>query len=145
MRNFTLAEAFDAVVCGSDSLNYVSSIDELKAVFCCVHEHLKPGGLFVFDALDDRVLQLIAGRMLSVVADGTEFRIYFNYDRNSRVCEDRVVFGDVIERHQRMALETEDLFHAAEHAALEIADCFRSLWGRRFHVLRRPNGRAVAR
>src|SRR5205085_2307385 len=48
-RDLHLDETFDAVVCGSDSLNYVQTPEELASVFRCVYRHLRPGGLFVFD------------------------------------------------------------------------------------------------
>ena len=52
-RNFELAESFDAVVCGSDSLNYLETAQQLADVFRCVERHLCAGGLFIFDVLDN--------------------------------------------------------------------------------------------
>src|SRR5262249_54280534 len=45
-RAFALGETFDAVVCSSDSLNYLGRAEELADVFGCVGRHLRPGGLF---------------------------------------------------------------------------------------------------
>jgi SAM-dependent methyltransferase len=138
VRRFDLGTTFDAAVCGSDSLNYVTSLDELTDVFRCVHQHLNAGGLFVFDVLDDRALRRISGKKVYARIDGTALEIYFMYDARRRVCDDRVVLGDIIEEHRRMPLERAEIFRCAEQAGLQVADWFS--FGRPFYVLRRPVG-----
>ena len=59
-RHFCLPQTFDVVVCGCDSLNYVETPGELLDVFRCVRQHLRPGGLFMFDVLDDRACRAMA-------------------------------------------------------------------------------------
>ena len=49
MTAFTLAARFDVVICMFDTLNHVPSFDGWLSLFSCVHEHLVPGGLFIFD------------------------------------------------------------------------------------------------
>lgn len=49
MRNFTIPEKVDAVVCLYDSMNYLLTVQDLLACFNCVSNCLKPNGLFVFD------------------------------------------------------------------------------------------------
>jgi SAM-dependent methyltransferase len=49
MTAFTLQAPFDVVICMFDTLNHVPSFDSWLSLFICVHEHLAPGGLFVFD------------------------------------------------------------------------------------------------
>ena len=49
MRDFTLDEPVDAVLCHSDSLNHLSDEDELRAAFRQVARALKPNGCFIFD------------------------------------------------------------------------------------------------
>ncbi|HEY9856599.1 MAG TPA: class I SAM-dependent methyltransferase, partial [Stenomitos sp.] len=41
---------FDAATCFYDSVNYFLVPEELQKAFERVHSHLKPGGLFLFDA-----------------------------------------------------------------------------------------------
>lgn len=48
-RSFVLQEQVDAVTCMFDALNYLLTAAELRAAFRCVHDCLRPGGLFVFD------------------------------------------------------------------------------------------------
>jgi len=46
MRTVRLGEAFDAVVI-LDSINYMSTAEELRSAFVTAYEHLKPGGAFL--------------------------------------------------------------------------------------------------
>lgn len=48
-RHFHLPDQFDAIVSTSASLNHIISIDDLKAVFCCVYVALRDNGWFLFD------------------------------------------------------------------------------------------------
>jgi SAM-dependent methyltransferase len=42
-------EPFDAVICLFDAIGYVATNEALERVFRGVHEHLRPGGMFVFE------------------------------------------------------------------------------------------------
>lgn len=50
MTRFSVSGEFDLVTCTFDSLNYILSIDGVKAVFVRVATSLKKSGLFVFDS-----------------------------------------------------------------------------------------------
>ena len=49
LRDFSLVEKYDTVVCFCDSLNYLLDKEDLQACFRRVHDHLKPGAWFYFD------------------------------------------------------------------------------------------------
>lgn len=49
LTNFDLHEKFDAATCLYDSFNYILDPEKLQAAFRCIGNHVKPGGLFVFD------------------------------------------------------------------------------------------------
>ncbi len=49
MRSFHTEEVYDTVICYNDSLNYLADEKELADTFRCVHEALKPNGVFLFD------------------------------------------------------------------------------------------------
>lgn len=49
MTQFDLNEKFDAVLCYCDSINYLSSLDDLKSMFHSVRQHLNEKGVFIFD------------------------------------------------------------------------------------------------
>lgn len=49
MREFSLGERFDVVICVFDSLNHLLFFGDWESMFDAVHRHLVEGGLFVFD------------------------------------------------------------------------------------------------
>ena len=49
MRDLSLERRFDLATCWFDSLNYLLSMDDLRACYAGVHRALNPGGLFIFD------------------------------------------------------------------------------------------------
>lgn len=49
MREFELPYEVDAFVSIGDSMNYITTNDDLCDVFKCVKNGLKPGGIFIFD------------------------------------------------------------------------------------------------
>jgi 2-polyprenyl-3-methyl-5-hydroxy-6-metoxy-1,4-benzoquinol methylase len=128
-RAFGLDETFDAIVCGSDSLNYVEIHWELVDVFRCVERHLRPGGIFTFDVLNQREGRRSAGTKTVVDMAGEQFEIIFCYDPIEQVSEDRAVLEGAIERHRRISIEEEDVRGAADRSGLEVVERF-SAYGR---------------
>jgi SAM-dependent methyltransferase len=49
MRDFELPYEADAMVSIADSMNYITSKEDIEKVFRCVHDNLKIGGVFIFD------------------------------------------------------------------------------------------------
>ena len=49
ITSFSLGTRFDVVICMFDTINHLPSLKQWHALFDRVHEHLAPGGLFVFD------------------------------------------------------------------------------------------------
>jgi SAM-dependent methyltransferase len=49
MREFSLGERFDVVICVFDSLNHLLYFGDWESMFDAVHRHLVEGGLFIFD------------------------------------------------------------------------------------------------
>ena len=49
MRNFELYGTVDAIICLLDSINYITSLQDIKKVFKLVNNYLNPEGLFIFD------------------------------------------------------------------------------------------------
>jgi SAM-dependent methyltransferase len=145
-RAFSLDATFDAAVCGGDSLNYVEAPGELADVFCCVRQQLSPGGLFIFDVLDDRAFRKLARAKTVVDVSGERFEVYYFYDADKRVSESRAVFGSAVEAHKRIPLEKADVRRAAEEAGLSVTEHFSSntylplnlSLVRQFYVLRNP-------
>jgi SAM-dependent methyltransferase len=145
-RNFELAQRFDAIVCGSDSLNYVAAPAELARVLECVARHLGPGGLFVCDALDHRGMRHYSDRFMPIQLDGTECALVLRYDSVNRVGNATVIFDSGTETHRRVPIEPEDVIATAATTGLTVLDWF-SVAGfgllkyggiRNFYVLQKP-------
>jgi SAM-dependent methyltransferase len=147
-RAFALGETFAAVLCCGDALNYVASCAELVDVFRCVRGHLGPGGLFAFDVLDGRHFRAVARLRTVAEVDGRRIELYHAYDPATRVDDARVVLGDSVEAHRRMAIDEEDVCRAAGAAGLLVTEhfstttyrLFPSVDARQFYVLRVPSG-----
>jgi SAM-dependent methyltransferase len=146
-RQFDLNERFDAAVCASDSLNYLKEPRELQLVLACVARHLHPGGLFVFDALDDRGMRRYSDRFVAIRLGDRECTIVLRYDPARRVEESLVIFGSDVELHRRVPIEPADVLDAARAANLAVLDWF-SIAGfgllkyggiRNFYVLRQSS------
>jgi SAM-dependent methyltransferase len=123
-RDFDLGEPFDAAVCGGDSLNYLGSAGELGDVLRCVRRHLRPGGLFAFDALDHRAFAAGGGRRVIATVGADQFDVYYFYNPAARVGESRAVFPGAVERHRRVPLEEADVRRAASDAGLVVVEHF---------------------
>lgn len=82
-----LGKRFDLVLCLFDSLNYILESSALQESFHRVFEHLKPGGLFIFDMNTEFAL---AGRMFDQNNLGTRASVIYDwrstYDHDSRLC-----------------------------------------------------------
>lgn len=61
MRSFELYGTVDAVVCLLDSINYITSLKDIKTVFKLVNNYLNPGGLFIFDVNSPYKLSTVLG------------------------------------------------------------------------------------
>jgi len=49
MTTAVLGERFDLVICVYDTINHLLSPDDWRRAFGVAHQHLRPGGLFLFD------------------------------------------------------------------------------------------------
>jgi len=139
-RDFSLEVTFDAIVCGSDSLNYVQTPEEIGNVFRCVYRHLRPGALFLFDVMDETALRVCASMATLAEVRGQPLEFFSSYDSSARVSEDRVVLGDAVERHRRIPIEKSHVRRAAREAELDVVEHFTQRLGlcaRQFYILRR--------
>jgi hypothetical protein len=133
------------VVCLSEWLNRVATPSDVGEVFRSVSRHLRPGGLFAFDALDHEGMSSLSGRMVRMAIGRERVEVYYFYDSKSRVGEDRVVFplGGAVAGSRRVPLEEADIRAAADQAGFEVLEHFHgNRWVysfvRQFYLLRRP-------
>jgi hypothetical protein len=110
-----------------------------------VHRHLRPGGLFVFDAIT--AIYFSAASRLAVrlgVGDVT-FDFWHSYDGVTGAAETQVVFDSGVERHRRVPLEPLDVREAAEDTGFDLLDAFSSDGCRFFYVLRKGKASRAGR
>jgi SAM-dependent methyltransferase len=136
-RQFSLAEQFDAIVCASDSLNYVQSAGELAATIQNVADHLVPGGLFVFDVLTDLAMTTLSEHFLHYESPRDRFVLTTEFERESGRTTTRVVFSDGVEYHERKSVNDYQVLPAARAANLVLVERFNDYFGRRFFAFAR--------
>jgi SAM-dependent methyltransferase len=138
-RSFALGEAFDAVICAFDSINYLDDIQELKDVFERVGDHLRPGGFFLFDALPAATMRGLAQFDSHSTHNERRYAMCSYFDETTGKSRTLVVFPDGVEEHVRVPIDRADVCAAAERARMVLLDAFSDLAGfRRFYVLRKP-------
>ena len=125
-RNVRLGRQFDAVVCGSNSLNYLSDPGELAQVFRVVEDHVRPGGVFLFDAFTDRGHASLNGLYLHFQSDEARFVLRFEYDKVRRQETAQALLPTGVEWHRRVPISREDVVRALAGTKLQMVDTFSS-------------------
>src|SRR5262249_181664 len=134
-RSFALDERFDAVVCASNSLNYVANRYELLAVFQGVSQHLAPGGLFAFDVVDESCMLRLSGQSVHRKGEGRYRITNYEDDVEAMRQESLVLFPGGFERHCRIPIEAKTVYSAASKTGMEVVEEFSV--GPDFYVLRK--------
>ncbi len=92
MRSFELYGTVGAIVCCLDSVNYLTTNDDLEKCFHCVHNYLDPDGLFIFDVNTPYKFENIYGNnhyiLEDIDADGrSAFCGWQNeYSKDTKLC-----------------------------------------------------------
>jgi predicted TPR repeat methyltransferase len=77
MENFALEKRFRLVTCLYDSVNYLSSLAELRATLEGVYRHLEPGGALIFDVTTE----------YNIIQNFADYTFAENYDDFSYIWE----------------------------------------------------------
>jgi SAM-dependent methyltransferase len=124
MREFDIARRFDFAVCASNAMNYVADGTELEQVLAAVARHLRPGGVFVFDAVTDHGMRLDAGHWIHMDLGERKLAMRSDYDPAARREKTLVVLANGIEIHQRSPIDRADVVYAAFGAGLAVVEQF---------------------
>lgn len=87
MRELDLDETFDCVVCLHDSLNYMLIADDLRKVFAGIAQHLRPGGLLIFDVNTIAALEAIGENTLFMETESSSIIWRNSYHPEHRIWE----------------------------------------------------------
>lgn len=133
MREFELYGTVRAVVCVCDSINYITSEEELLAVFSLVSNYLDPGGIFLFDLNTLYKYREILGDRTFVENREEGSFIWENYfDEEDRINEYGLTlfsreadgrYRKYEETHFQKGYEIEDIRRLLEESGMEWAGC----------------------
>jgi SAM-dependent methyltransferase len=84
-RNFALRSCFDAATCLFDSVNHLTSLEDLLATFAAVRDCLRPGGLFLFDVNTEQGFRERWVQEWQVATVDGECRLAGAYDSEQRM------------------------------------------------------------
>jgi SAM-dependent methyltransferase len=136
-RDFHLGEEFDVVLCAFDSMNYLRRPTDLSAIFQRVARHLRPGGFFVFDALNTFSFTTLKGVTVHMEVGETLFELRHHHYPDEQVWEGQAVFESAFERHWRLPIEERQVDEAAVVNGFTVAEVFSAEGSRYFYVLRK--------
>jgi SAM-dependent methyltransferase len=125
-RAFRLGKTFDMAVCEANSMNYVTSVEELAAVLRAVALHLEPGGRFVFDTTTAAGMRQSSGVYVHAESAAGRFVIHYRYNRRTRRQRALVHVPAGTELHKRIAIDPADVAAAAQGSELEVEEYFTS-------------------
>ncbi|MBQ2472783.1 class I SAM-dependent DNA methyltransferase [Lachnospira pectinoschiza] len=130
MREFELPFKVDAFTSIGDSMNYITSKEDLESVFKCVAENINDGGVFVFDLKTIHFFRdILADNTYAENRDESAF-IWDNYynddDKNNEydlavfVMNEDGSFNRYEEQHFQHGFELEEVKEAAANAGLSV-------------------------
>ena len=125
MRNLDLEPEFDAALCMFDSLNYLTTLEEVSDALKSVSSNLRSNGVFIFDFNRPLIYSAHNGETLKRhVEDGILFQ-ELHYEVAQRTA--RTVFrfpnGDV-ETHLQRAYELDEIVPLLKAADLSLKNCY---------------------
>ncbi len=137
MREFELYGTVDAVICLLDSLNYMTSLKDIRKVFRLVYNYLNPGGLFIFDLNSPYKLSHVLGNETFYELDEETSWIWNNtYDSKKRcttfdltffVRNSEGLYERFDETHVERAFNREEIVNALGDAGLKLLGDFAEL------------------
>jgi SAM-dependent methyltransferase len=84
-RRFSFRKKFDFIFCVHDTLNYITSLEDVRKVFACAKEALSDGGLFLFDITTEfNIREHFDGQKNDYYHQGTYISWSNTYDRTTR-------------------------------------------------------------
>lgn len=133
MREFELYGTVDSILCMMDSLNYVTSLDDVVKTMKLVKNYLNPGGLFIFDINTQyKFEEILDGNVFYDVDDEVSYIWQNEYYEDSRICGFDITFfvqeGELYKRydeyHEERAYTFDELRRAIDEAGLTYLESF---------------------
>lgn len=124
MRSFELYGTVSAVVSICDSMNYITSEDELLTVFQLVNNYLDPGGLFIFDMnTEHKYKDLLADNTIAENREDCSFIWENYYDEDNKINEYNVtIFVKLEDEYMDEEMDEEELNHSLISDSDNVSD-----------------------
>ncbi len=130
MRDFAFPYEMDAMISICDSMNYITTPEDLTSVFSCVQENLKEGGVFIFDLKTIHFFRdILADNTYAENRDESAFvwdNIYHEDTRDNEYAlavfieNEEGTFDRYEESHFQHGFTQKEVAEAADKAGLEI-------------------------
>lgn len=134
MRELELYGTVDAVLCMTDSLNYITDYDELCMVFKLVKNYLNPDAPFIFDMNSYyKISNIIGDNTFTYDSENVSYIWQNEYDKNSNICSfyltffvsrDTETYTRFDEQHDERAYKSEEVLDALIRAGFEKIDIY---------------------
>ena len=131
IRSFSMEHSYDAVLSLFHVLSYQTSNQDVNAVFTCAAEHLKPGGIFVFDfwyspAVHTQKPTARVKRMLDEQIEVTRVAEPYTYPNENRVDVNYTIY---VRERVSNTIQTFTELHPMRHFSLPEIDLFADMAG----------------
>jgi len=116
---------YDAATCTFDSINYLTSPDDMLAMMRAVCAALAPGGLFVFDSNTERMYRTHEDGVYEHELDGEVFFQETYYDRRAGQATTVFRFDDgTMEVHRQRPYGLDELAPLLERAGFRVEETY---------------------
>lgn len=93
MRHLAVARPYDAALCLYDSINYITTEEEMKQVFTRVSEALAPKGMFIFDVTTEyNILKHFHRQTFAECCEGFSYIWRNMYFQKEKICKTVLTF-----------------------------------------------------
>lgn len=133
MIDFNLNKKFDSVVSICDSINYIVEEEDLYLTFKNVYNHLKDGGIFIFDINSFYKLKEIIGNNTFIEDRENVFYTWQNeFDNYNNICsfyltffiKDGKNYSRFDEEHEEKAYKAEEILNLLKKVGFKKVDYF---------------------
>lgn len=133
MRRILLHRPVDVIVSACDGVNYLTSLEAVRAFFLSAYQALKPGGLLLFDCSSRyKLARVLHGNTYAEALEDCAYIWYNSYDETTALCEMELtcfqkkgmLYARCDEVHVQRAHTAEELLFALEEAGFQKTACF---------------------
>lgn len=136
MREWVVGRQVDSVLCLSDGINYLLDEEDVQRTFAATYEHLREGGLFIFDVLTaHQYRRYEEDQPYTYDDDDLAYIWYSEWSAEQRIMtHDLTIFVEeeegsdrfvrVMETHRQRAYGQEQLVEWLKAAGFRTVDCY---------------------